>query len=87
MNKTLSYKNLLYITPIKDKWEVKYEVYFNPHATPKQLMDIKIFDTFDEAFNWSNKYLADNFIGDDDGFILTAVDMEYDQSKVTDNHM
>lgn len=73
MNKTLNYKNLLFITLIKDKWEVKYESYFNPHATPKQLMDVKIFDTFDEAFNWSSNYIKNNYLEEDEVPIFTTI--------------
>ena len=69
----MRYKNSLCIRPANGRWEVEYESYFNPHANPKQLMDIKLFDTFEEAFDWSKKYLQDKY-GDDE-FIIT--DLNY----------
>lgn len=67
-NKTLHYKNILFIRPVDNKWEVEYEIYFNPHANPKQLMDKKTFSNFDEALDWSKNYLQDNYINDGESF-------------------
>jgi len=32
-----------------DTWKVRYESYFNPHANPKSLMDVKYFTDLNDA--------------------------------------
>lgn len=76
-----NYKNLLYIRPINNKYEVEYESYFNPHANPKQLMDKKIFDSLDEAMDWSNKYLHENYF-DGEELVITKSDMQFSDSSI-----
>lgn len=77
MNKSLNYKNILFIRPCENNWAVEYETYFNPHATPKQLMDTKTFNTFEDAFAWSNNYLHDNYLNEDDDFVFTVTDITH----------
>ena len=43
-----SFKDLISFKKNNEKWEVEYESYFNPHANPKQLKDIKKFDNVPE---------------------------------------
>lgn len=70
--KTLQYKNLLFVRPVNNKWEVEYESYFNPHANPKQLMDTKTFDSLGDAAEWSRNYIQENYLDEGEeleGFI------------------
>lgn len=44
--------NNIQYNPSQNTWEVKYEVYFNPHTQPPQLMDTKTFSNFLDAFQF-----------------------------------
>lgn len=42
-------ENKLFFNDEENMFEVHHEVYFNPHADPKSLIDIKKFFTYSEA--------------------------------------
>lgn len=46
------FKDLISFKKNNEKWEVEYESYFNPHANPKQLKDIKNFDNASEMITF-----------------------------------
>ena len=54
----VSYKDLISIrNQLDGTYVVVYEVYFNPHTDPKQLMDQKKFDTTEEVVTFFLDYI------------------------------
>lgn len=62
---SLSYKDLISIKKTPDEynpnglcpWTIEYESYFNPHAKPKSLYDIELFNSLHNALQFFFLYL------------------------------
>ena len=51
-NSGFSFRDIISVNYVDNCWEVEYESYFNPHANPKQLKDIKNFDNASEMITF-----------------------------------
>jgi hypothetical protein len=56
----ISYSNLASLSVEDNVYIVEYESYFNPHAAPKQLKDVKKFSSLIDAINFFVAYLEEN---------------------------
>ena len=56
----ISYSNLASLSVEDNTYVVEYESYFNPHAAPKQLKDVKKFSSLIDAVNFFVAYLEEN---------------------------
>lgn len=56
----ISYSNLASLSVEDTTYVVEYESYFNPHAAPKQLKDVKKFSSLIDAVNFFVAYLEEN---------------------------
>ena len=56
-----SFKDIISFKKINNYYEVEYESYYNPHANPKQLKDIKKFDNVPEMVIFMLNFLKERF--------------------------
>ena len=56
----ISYSNLASLSVEDNTYVVEYESYFNPHAAPKQLKDVKKFSSLIDAVNFFVAFLKEN---------------------------
>ena len=56
-----SFKDIISFKKINNYYEVEYESYYNPHANPKQLKDIKKFDNVPEMVTFMLNFLKERF--------------------------
>jgi hypothetical protein len=56
----ISYSNLASLSVEDNTYVVEYESYFNPHAAPKQLKDVRKFSSLIDAINFYVAYLEEN---------------------------
>lgn len=56
----ISYSYLASLSVEDNTYVVEYESYFNPHAAPKQLKDVKKFSSLIDAVNFFVTFLEEN---------------------------
>jgi hypothetical protein len=56
----ISYSDTVSLSVEDNIYIIEYESYFNPHATPKQLKDVKKFSSLIDAVNFFVTFLEEN---------------------------